>query len=365
MRLGKWNKQNQRGPAWPRWVVAGTIAVLLQIPLFALIFYVIENSVSDIDFASVGMENTAVWEREPPLDSVEVVAVNLPIVEPEEPEEKPLPDEIDGSETPVGQIVSVAPVMPEAMPDEAEFAARFAQQVEEQMRARQSSKQLTPPIKYATEKTSRRNPAPAKGSEKNKSDAAVDEKGAVPSEEGDIPAEEGLGKDTGNSGERDGFALRHTPTDGLDPVRKYSPSAAPFASDDFIPNVDKEGETNLLNTAPYRYAGFFERVKGRVRMHWDPNTPYMRRDPSGQTYGHKDRLTVLRIVLDEDGNVLDTTIKTASGLKFLDDEAVRAFYAAGPFVNPPKGLIKEGRIRFEFGFAFLVASSRHQFFWRW
>lgn len=364
MRLGRWNKRDNLSSTWKRWLFASSVALLAQLPLFALIYYVIEHSVSDIEFSTVGLDRTALWEPES-VPRSDLANLSEPIEEPLEPEERKLPDEVDGSEIPIGQIISIAPVVPEAIPDKAQFAARFAQKVEEQMRARKPTKSQTPPRKYAAKKRAETRPAPAKGSQTSKSERPDLDKGAAPSEEGEKPADEGLSKDSSKRGFADGLAFMHTPSEGLDPVRKYSPSAAPFASDDYIPDVGKEGETNVLNTAPYRYAGFFERIKGRVRMHWDPNTPFRRRDPTGQSYGHKDRLTVLRVVLDEKGNVIDTSVKTASGLKFLDEEAVRAFYAAGPFVNPPEGLIKEGRIRFDFGFAFLVASSRHRFFWRW
>jgi DNA ligase (NAD+) len=47
------------------------------------------------------------------------------------------------------------------------------------------------------------------------------------------------------------------------------------------------------------------------------------------------------------------------------DEAKRAMWAASPFTNPPEGLVAaDGRIRFEFGFVFLLSSAKHRLFWR-
>jgi hypothetical protein len=182
---------------------------------------------------------------------------------------------------------------------------------------------------------------------------------------GNRPGGEG-GLPSGSDADGTGDGLAFGPhMEGVDPVSKYSPSSGPFASDDYVSDVDKEGDSNLLNTVPFKFAGFFERVKERVKEQWDPNRVYQLRDPTGQLYGHKDRLTVLHITLDSGGNVLETNLETKSGLKFLDDEAVRAFWAAGPFVNPPRGLLDaDGKIKFDFGFALLVASSRFQFFWR-
>ncbi len=42
----------------------------------------------------------------------------------------------------------------------------------------------------------------------------------------------------------------------------------------------------------------------------------------------------------------------------LDDEAVRAFHAAGPFPNPPDGLIKNNMITFAFSFHFEISAPR-------
>ena len=280
--------------------------------------------------------------------------------------EEELEDEIDGTEVPVGQIVSIVPVKEEEMPDRARFAARYAQKTDKEVKARKPSESQAMPRSYSKEKRPQETPPARKGDpDRNMASNAATE-GARASESGDTPVTEGGALPGGSPAASDGIAFLNTPFEGLDPAAKYSPSAAPFASDDYLPHVKDEGDTNVLNTVPYRYVGFFERVKNRVRIHWDPNRPYRLRDPSGELYGHKDRLTVLRVVLDANGNVLDTHIATKSGLKFLDEEAVRAFWAAGPFLNPPKGLVKEdGKIRFDFGFAFLVASSRHKFFWRW
>jgi TonB family protein len=125
------------------------------------------------------------------------------------------------------------------------------------------------------------------------------------------------------------------------------------------------GDETALNAMPYRYIGFFERVKDGVRREWDPNRVYGPRDPTGGSFGYKDRMTVLKVTLDRRGKLLDATVVSSCGLGFLDDEAKRAMWAASPFVNPPEGLVAgDGRIRFEFGFVFLLSSAKHKLFWR-
>jgi outer membrane biosynthesis protein TonB len=355
-----------------RWLVAGLVALLLQIPLGALILYVIEHSVSDVEFKPVGIEPIALLEPESPDPEEEEAAnIKLPILDLwalEEETEDELPDIVpDGTETPVGQIVTVAPPEEEIMPEEARYASRYAVKVDEEVKAAQPSKDQKVPKKYQPEIQPEMRPQARKGTKSKDFMRSTDQAGTEASELGSEYSPEGTEPAAGDphNGE-DGFALIAPELAGRDPVSKYQPSAAPFASDDFVPDVEKTGETNLLNTVPYRYAGFFERVKRGVRRHWDPNRIYRLRDPDGELYGHKDRYTVLSVVLDDRGYVLDTTITSPSGLKFLDNEALRAFGAAGPFLNPPNGLASDdGKIRFDFGFAFLIASSRQQFFWRW
>ncbi len=56
------------------------------------------------------------------------------------------------------------------------------------------------------------------------------------------------------------------------------------------------------------------------------------------------------ITLDEEGNFLDIKVTKSSGVDFLDEEAIRSVVRCIQFPNPPKGLIKDGRVEFYFGF---------------
>jgi TonB family protein len=129
---------------------------------------------------------------------------------------------------------------------------------------------------------------------------------------------------------------------------------------DHVKNVE-EGQSTFLNTKQWKHAPFFNRVKQGVAQHWNPVSVYRRRDPSGNVYGFRDRVTVLKVVLGRDGSLKAATVKNSSGLLFLDKEAIRAFRAAQPFPNPPRGLLdSDGKIRFSFGFL-LELSSRPRF----
>lgn len=134
------------------------------------------------------------------------------------------------------------------------------------------------------------------------------------------------------------------------------PSAATFdrlaggPAPDHLDGVD-EGDGTYLNTREWKYATFFNRVKQAVAQAWDPNSVLSVRDPNGQMYAYKDRITVLDVTLDERGSLKGAMVQKSCGVDFLDDTAIDAFKHAQPFVNPPKGLADgSGEIRFTFGF---------------
>lgn len=121
-------------------------------------------------------------------------------------------------------------------------------------------------------------------------------------------------------------------------------------ANDHLDDMD-EGEGTFLNTKEFKYASFFNRMKRGVSQHWHPMPEYMRRDPTGNIYGQRPRVTVLRVTLAADGQLQQVRVSRSSGLEFLDSEAVAAFRRAGPFPNPPRGLVDDtGHISFPFGF---------------
>ena len=74
-----------------------------------------------------------------------------------------------------------------------------------------------------------------------------------------------------------------------------------------------------------------------------------------------DRLAYLWVQLDAKGTITKVAVIGDSGAEHLDEEAVRAMNAAGPFPNPPDGLVDStGHIEFDFGFTldFVEGSQR-------
>jgi TonB family protein len=121
---------------------------------------------------------------------------------------------------------------------------------------------------------------------------------------------------------------------------------------DYLKDVD-DGESTALNSKKWKHAPFFNRVKRAVANEWHPEVVYVRHDPTGNVYGVKDRVTVLRVHLLPDGKLAAWTVLQSSGVDFLDDEAIDAFRKAGPFPNPPRDLVEtDGQIHFNFAFIF-------------
>lgn len=113
----------------------------------------------------------------------------------------------------------------------------------------------------------------------------------------------------------------------------------------------EEGEGTFLNSREFKYASFFNRLKRGVSHYWNPVLHLRYRDPSGNIYGHRTRVTVLSVTLAADGSLKDVAVERSSGVDFLDDAALLAFRQAQPFPNPPAGLIgNDGDVRFPFGF---------------
>lgn len=129
---------------------------------------------------------------------------------------------------------------------------------------------------------------------------------------------------------------------------------------DDLREVD-EGDLSILKARENLYASFFNRMRSRVQEHWDPEGAHDAVDPRRTHFGTAPRTTVLWVQLDAKGTITKVAVIGDSGAEHLDEEAVRAMNAAGPFPNPPDGLVDStGHIEFDFGFTldFVEGSQR-------
>ena len=151
------------------------------------------------------------------------------------------------------------------------------------------------------------------------------------------------------------------------PELQLRPSASSYDHLAGGPAPDKldgveEGEGTYLNTREWKYASYFNRIKQAVATQWHPDSSLSLRDPTGQRFAYKDRITVLVVTLDAVGSLKDVQVQRSSGVDFLDLTAMDAFRKAQPFANPPRGLANDrGEIGFNFGFYLEVGSGLHIF----
>lgn len=124
------------------------------------------------------------------------------------------------------------------------------------------------------------------------------------------------------------------------------------SNNDYIEDVSL-GDITLLNTKEYKFYGFYFRIRQQLEQYWGKTL----REKADHIYksgrrlpASEDRITSLTIYLDPKGNITEVLVKSPSGVKELDDAAVEAFNKAGPFPNPPKGMINGGKVKIEWGF---------------
>ena len=121
-------------------------------------------------------------------------------------------------------------------------------------------------------------------------------------------------------------------------------------SPDYLGDLD-EADSTSLNARKWKFAGFFNRLKQQIREEWHPDEVLARHDPSGNIYGNRARVTLLKVELTLEGRVAEVSLVKSSGVDFLDDEAMSAVRRAQPFANPPEPMADADKvIRFRFGF---------------
>jgi protein TonB len=104
----------------------------------------------------------------------------------------------------------------------------------------------------------------------------------------------------------------------------------------------KEGETTALNTREFAFFGYFQRIRTSLDHAWnqslkDQLTRYYYKGRS--LASNADHTTQLMVTLDKIGEIKRIQILSESGTQDLDDAAVKAFNQAGPFPNPPRGIL--------------------------
>lgn len=124
------------------------------------------------------------------------------------------------------------------------------------------------------------------------------------------------------------------------------------ATNDYVEEVTL-GDFTHLNTVEYKFYGFYHRIRQKLEQFWGKSIQEKaeaifrsgRRLPASENL-----ITSLQVALNERGEIVSVKILGASGVKELDDAAIESFNQAGPFPNPPKELLVNGKATIDWGF---------------
>lgn len=124
------------------------------------------------------------------------------------------------------------------------------------------------------------------------------------------------------------------------------------ATNDYVEDVTL-GDFTHLNTVEYKFYGFFHRIRQKLEQFWGKSIQEKansifrqgRRLPASENL-----ITSLQVTLNSRGEIVAVKIMGTSGVKELDDAAIESFNQAGPFPNPPKDLLVNGKAVIEWGF---------------
>ena len=116
----------------------------------------------------------------------------------------------------------------------------------------------------------------------------------------------------------------------------------------------KTGEVSALNTKEFVFYSYFDRVRKQLDQAWQP----MLRDQIHQLYkkgrtlaSNSDYVTKTMVTLNTKGEILRVQVLEQSGTYDLDQVAIDALNKAGPYPNPPRGLIgQDGTVQIRWDF---------------
>lgn len=126
-----------------------------------------------------------------------------------------------------------------------------------------------------------------------------------------------------------------------------------FLRQEYIKGL-KDADETALNTREYVFFSYFQRIRERLDQAWRP----LLRDHIEKIYrkgrqiaSDREHTTRTLVVLNLQGEIVRVQVLEESGTQDLDSAAIQAFNKAGPFPNPPKGLVEsDGTIRIRWDF---------------
>ena len=99
---------------------------------------------------------------------------------------------------------------------------------------------------------------------------------------------------------------------------------------------EDRGDAVQLNTKEFKYASYINQIKRLVNFYWQQNLDNL---PSSIRLSKSQYTTVVNVQIGADGSLEACLVMEESGSGPLDNAVVEAFRIAGPFPPPPDGLI--------------------------
>ena len=122
---------------------------------------------------------------------------------------------------------------------------------------------------------------------------------------------------------------------------------------DYIKDLDPSLET-MLSTREFIYYTYYRRIRQQLNQYWNPEIQETVKKiyaTGRQLASDSDKITRCLVTLDRNGKLLKVQIIGQSGVRDLDEAAVRAFRYAAPFPNPPSGMVEsDGTIQIRWDF---------------
>lgn len=131
------------------------------------------------------------------------------------------------------------------------------------------------------------------------------------------------------------------------------------ATDDRLKGLD-ESDRTILSTREFKYFSYYHRIKELLRQHWKPNVErrLTRLYGKGRNVSENEMITRLQVMLTPEGRITKISRVHSSGFEEIDEAAVEAFNRAGPFPNPPKGMLEsDGFVRINWDFVLNIESA--------
>ncbi|MCB9680884.1 MAG: TonB C-terminal domain-containing protein [Alphaproteobacteria bacterium] len=265
-----------------------------------------------------------------------VVLEPPPEEEPDAPEDEPEPQ-------PEGQIVELPPPPEEQRPEDADYLAEHDVTVDKETRTDQFevNPEVLSPV-WSEEQKLEQEDLVDLDVDKPSTGAQVGNKRFDPDRDGNMAALPSPWTLTNKEGPQDPVPASHTAA---------ARSGAP--QNDLL---DEDlGDQVAVNAKEYLYAGYLNRIRRLVNFYWKQNVDNL---PGSTRLVKSAYTTAVEVVLDGTGGLEIVEVTRESGSGELDHCVVSAFRLAGPFPNPPEGLIeKDGRVYLP-GMSFTVTQGQ-------